>query len=193
MVGKTTIIVRRPSLGDPYLGADAQAAGVVLLPRISCKPGYGLALGAGGTASGATASMACVRLPFTPNPSPCPSAPSSCTSTSFLSGPAPPTGPAGAAATAVLTSVAVAVAVAGAAAAPAVSQTRPLQWMADGLALCLRERLGMQLFNFDLICPDHQPNPDERLYFVIDINYFPGELSDGYTDGRADGQTASPR
>jgi hypothetical protein len=37
----------------------------------------------------------------------------------------------------------------------------------QGLAAELRQRLGLQLFNFDLICPEEQPNaPAECLYYV---------------------------
>jgi len=43
----------------------------------------------------------------------------------------------------------------------------------------LRRRLGLQLFNFDLICPEEQISPNECLYYVIDINYFPGECDYG--------------
>ena len=70
------------------------------------------------------------------------------------------------------------------------------------LATALRERLGLQLFNFDLICPEQDTalgegggaaasaalggtsgtdvcstsgtGGAEELYYVIDINYFPG-------------------
>lgn len=46
----------------------------------------------------------------------------------------------------------------------------PPEWVTKALAYTLRKRLGMQLFNFDLICPDDE----HGLYYVVDINYFPG-------------------
>ena len=50
----------------------------------------------------------------------------------------------------------------------------PPEWLTHTLADVLRQRLGLQLFNFDLICPEEQRLPYECLYYVIDINYFPG-------------------
>mmetsp|Transcript_15093 Transcript_15093/g.40824 ORF Transcript_15093/g.40824 Transcript_15093/m.40824 type:complete len:443 (+) Transcript_15093:139-1467(+) len=50
----------------------------------------------------------------------------------------------------------------------------PPEWITHTLADVLRRRLGLQLFNFDLICPEEQISPNECLYYVIDINYFPG-------------------
>lgn len=51
----------------------------------------------------------------------------------------------------------------------------PPEWLTHALASTLRKRLGLQLFNFDLICPQlaHQSQPG-GLYYVVDINYFPG-------------------
>ncbi|KAK9822224.1 hypothetical protein WJX81_000985 [Elliptochloris bilobata] len=53
----------------------------------------------------------------------------------------------------------------------------PPQWVVQGLAQELRRRLGLDLFNFDLLHPSpKQPGrvPDRADYLVIDINYFPG-------------------
>eukprot|EP00803_Ostreobium_quekettii_P003596 evm.model.scf_580EXC.4 EVM.evm.TU.scf_580EXC.4 scf_580EXC:20934-24793(+) len=46
----------------------------------------------------------------------------------------------------------------------------PPDWLTMGLSDVLRKRLGLQLFNFDLICP----KPFQGDYYVVDINYFPG-------------------
>ena len=65
----------------------------------------------------------------------------------------------------------------------------PPEWVVQGLGKALRERLGLQLFNIDLICPrlphpahHHLPSnmtadtstPTTTTYYVVDINYFPG-------------------
>lgn len=50
----------------------------------------------------------------------------------------------------------------------------PPKWLTSALAKTLRERLGLQLFNFDLICPERQEVHGDTLYYVVDINYFPG-------------------
>ncbi len=50
----------------------------------------------------------------------------------------------------------------------------PPEWLTDALASHLRQQLGLQLFNFDLICPECQCDADAMQYYVVDINYFPG-------------------
>lgn len=51
----------------------------------------------------------------------------------------------------------------------------PPEWLTSSLAAALRQRLGMQLFNFDMICPDvRDPGTVSDTYYVVDINYFPG-------------------
>lgn len=66
----------------------------------------------------------------------------------------------------------------------------PPAWLTSALAATLRQELGMQLFNFDLIVPEQQPvfdgprqqhqqadgGPDAApaLCYVVDINFFPG-------------------
>ncbi len=74
----------------------------------------------------------------------------------------------------------------------------PPPWATHALATVLRQRLGLELFNFDLICPSntqqlrmqHRSSRDsleanappdtaaaantEWLYYVVDVNYFPG-------------------
>jgi inositol-1,3,4-trisphosphate 5/6-kinase/inositol-tetrakisphosphate 1-kinase len=47
----------------------------------------------------------------------------------------------------------------------------PPEWVIVSLAQQLQQRLGLQLFNFDLLRPLHSRGP--RLY-CIDVNYFPG-------------------
>lgn len=50
----------------------------------------------------------------------------------------------------------------------------PPAWLTQGLSRALRTRLGLQLFNYDMICPADQSQEGECLFLVIDINYFPG-------------------
>lgn len=138
VLGPRTVVCRRPSLGDNYLGADARRKGIMSLPRISCKstypkdsPEYQLSCGVVDNSSGGGDSLPDV----------------------------------------------------------------PPEWVTHALAAALRSKLGLQLFNFDLICPEEQPGlaryasgdapstasapdalagADECLYYVVDINYFPG-------------------
>ena len=71
---------------------------------------------------------------------------------------------------------------------------RPPEWLWKGIADRIRKRLGLSLFNFDLIVPLHPPARqsalvgggvwrggegqgevvEEGLVYLIDINYFPG-------------------
>ncbi len=88
VVGKKTVVMRRPSLGETYLESEK---GVQQLPRISCVSVYTKKLLGGKTSSGGT------WLP--PN----------------SAGAGPP------------------------------------EWVTNQLAAELRKRLGMLLFNFDLI------------------------------------------
>mmetsp|Transcript_10669 Transcript_10669/g.22930 ORF Transcript_10669/g.22930 Transcript_10669/m.22930 type:complete len:422 (+) Transcript_10669:247-1512(+) len=111
VLGRTTVVCQRPSLGDNYLGREAWRTGVQQLPRISCQ-------------------SAGTPMPSTPSSS------SSGHPQGFLDS--------------------------------------PPEWVTHKLASVLRKRLGLQLFNFDLICPEGQPSSKECLYYVIDINYFPG-------------------
>jgi inositol-1,3,4-trisphosphate 5/6-kinase/inositol-tetrakisphosphate 1-kinase len=46
----------------------------------------------------------------------------------------------------------------------------PPEGVWKGIARTLQERLGMSLFNFDLIVP----RGEERLVHLIDVNYYPG-------------------
>lgn len=64
----------------------------------------------------------------------------------------------------------------------------PPSWLIKELAAQLRGRLGLQLFNFDLIIPwpqvtQQQHSARPKLVYVIDINYFPGyEKLPGYEE-----------
>lgn len=118
VLGRRTVVCRRPSLGDSHLGHEARKKGVLSLPRISCKstyhkdsPEYKLSCGV------VDANSASASYPD-----------------------APP------------------------------------DWLTHALAGSLRSALGLQLFNFDLICPEEQAGADsgQCLYYVVDINYFPG-------------------
>lgn len=77
---------------------------------------------------------------------------------------------------------------------PPSSIVAPPAWLTSALAATLRQELGMQLFNFDLIVPEQQPIYDSpqgqqhheiddssssadaapALCYVVDINFFPG-------------------
>jgi len=52
----------------------------------------------------------------------------------------------------------------------------PPAWLPDAVAAVLRARLGLSMFNIDLICPTAAAGapPDALTYQAIDINYFPG-------------------
>lgn len=54
----------------------------------------------------------------------------------------------------------------------------PPDWVVEGLGKALRERLGLELFNIDLIYPRQRLGPgglpQPATYYVVDINYFPG-------------------
>ncbi|KXZ48736.1 hypothetical protein GPECTOR_25g320 [Gonium pectorale] len=143
VLGHRTVVCRRPSLGDFYLSQEARAAGVLSLPRVSCKSTYAagspeLRLAAGvvyscGGAGGAVCSTA--DLPAGPQQQQRHQH------------------------------------------EPSVLQEQPAappDWVTTSLAGTLREKLGLQLFNFDMICPVANSPNGERLYYVVDINYFPG-------------------
>ncbi|KAG2493670.1 hypothetical protein HYH03_008184 [Edaphochlamys debaryana] len=192
VLGGRTVCCRRPSLGDVYLCDAARRAGVMSLPRISCKNGMGAAFAgrsaaavaaaadgdvehmdasADGAAGGAADRAGHTGTPSSP-PSPNPRTPSH--------GGEAPAASAEAAAAALT-------AEAPAAEAPAAAEATtpeagsagsreppaPPDWVTAGIARVLRQKLGLQLFNFDLICPELQSS-SERLYYVVDINYFPG-------------------
>lgn len=46
----------------------------------------------------------------------------------------------------------------------------PPEWVTEHVASVLKEKLKLELFNFDLI----KQRGTEDVYFIIDINYFPG-------------------
>ncbi len=72
----------------------------------------------------------------------------------------------------------------GAAAAEAdaaAEAAEPPEWVIRATAAALRARLGVMLFNFDMLCPScpaadsgSSGPPAPQLYYVVDINYFPG-------------------
>ncbi|KAG2444462.1 hypothetical protein HXX76_001214 [Chlamydomonas incerta] len=239
VLGQRTVVCQRPSLGESYLGQEAKRAGVLSLPRISCKSTYakdspeyrfsaGVIYGIGtGTGTGAgtgtcgvatrgarahslaatsTAEMeACssrggaaaeagssrrdgsghgavgvsagpdsseqallrrARSPHSPPPLSLPASPPSTPphpgSAPEASGVEAPAGP-------------MAYTASSAHLAPAVALSMvPPDWVTSALSGALREKLGLQLFNFDMICPEQQPAEGERLYHVVDVNYFPG-------------------
>ena len=51
----------------------------------------------------------------------------------------------------------------------------PPDWLPEAVGQMLRQRLGLTMFNIDIICPVVEtPSANKRSYQVIDINYFPG-------------------
>lgn len=62
----------------------------------------------------------------------------------------------------------------------------PPLWLVEGVAMQLRAALGLEMFNFDVICPSGAPAGDAGqplALYVLDINYFPGyEKLPGYED-----------
>eukprot|EP00210_Caulerpa_lentillifera_P003689 g3522.t1 len=46
----------------------------------------------------------------------------------------------------------------------------PPEWLTKQVAFALKEKLQLELFNFDLI----KQQGKENVYFIVDINYFPG-------------------
>lgn len=181
MLGLRTVVCRRPSLGDSYLGDEAQRAGVLSLPRISCKSTYApyrerastdgtpaadddlVSVSSGPATAGANSSRSC-----------CPGAGAGTGATrGSISGDGATWGS--------LSSDTTAGQGGRGAGDPAAGEEgphrpgdMPPEWVTHGLAGRLRDRLGLQLFNFDLICPEVQESGAERLYYVVDINYFPG-------------------
>lgn len=222
VLGQRTVVCQRPSLGENYLGQEAKRAGVLSLPRISCKSTYakdspeyrfsagviygtGNGTGAGvrtcgvapvatstaevqtcssrGGAAGGTAGsglqgsghgaadastgpdsseQAVLRRARSPHSPPPPAPPGSPPSTpphpgsaAEASGGEAPAGP-------------VAQTTPSAHFAPTVAQSMvPPDWVTSALSGALREKLGLQLFNFDMICPVQQPAEGERLYHVV--------------------------
>lgn len=171
VLGNQTVVTKRPSLGESHLGEEAQAKGVLSLPRISCRskdrlvknaPAYRISSGSScRTGSGAaldrgsSGGIGTGSSPgFTTNTHP----------------------------------------------------DLPPEWFTHALAGELRESLGLELFNFDLIRTDScavlsrsasrgcsgssiadesatlttssssgtPADAEDPHYYVIDINYFPG-------------------
>ncbi|GLC57146.1 hypothetical protein PLESTB_001192400 [Pleodorina starrii] len=164
VLGARTVVCMRPSLGDSHLGQEAaRRSGVQPLPRISCKSSYPKGspedkLAAGfvydtlasrgpprqGSAGAGAAGATWSRVGSGAGGG------SSSSASGELGGPPPP---------------------------PPTGQLHPAappDWVTSALAGTLREKLGLQLFNFDMICPANQTQSVERLYYVVDINYFPG-------------------
>uniref|UniRef100_A0A6U2JB51 Inositol-tetrakisphosphate 1-kinase n=1 Tax=Chlamydomonas euryale TaxID=1486919 RepID=A0A6U2JB51_9CHLO len=174
VLGDTSVVCRRPSLSDKYLG---QRHGVLQLPRISCKTvrpdfhGSGSAAAAMelGHSSGGLGTEACMS----PSPSSYDVTLDSESEAQMTPSSSRPSSPYDAAGAGMLSP----------------SHGRPPDWVTQALAKELRARLGMELFNFDLIVPtDEVPasagiEGDARsdsdgsssvVFYVVDINYFPG-------------------
>ncbi|EFJ42259.1 hypothetical protein VOLCADRAFT_97715 [Volvox carteri f. nagariensis] len=164
VLGVRTVVCLRPSLGDSHLGREERRAGVQSLPRISCKSSYAKGSPEDKLSAGIIYDTAAAGGRF--------SSPSDfdCGSDGVRgSGRLESWGRVHQ----------------GAVSAPDLSPQRPPpeqllhpsappEWVTSALAGTLRDKLGLQLFNFDMICPADQPSPHERLYYVVDINYFPG-------------------
>ncbi len=182
VLGLRTVVCRRPSLGDSYLGDEAQRAGVLSLPRISCKSTYAPYRESASTDGVPAADDDLVSVSSGPAATgPTNSSRSSCavagTGTGAIRGSISGDGSTWGS----LSSDATAGQGVGGAGVPVAGEGEPHrpgdmppEWVTHGLAGRLRDRLGLQLFNFDLICPEVQESGSERLYYVVDINYFPG-------------------
>ena len=42
------------------------------------------------------------------------------------------------------------------------------------LGAALRERYQLDIFNADILTPEEQPNDGSKLFYLVDVNYFPG-------------------
>ena len=191
VLGEHTAVSKRTSLGDNYLGDDHGAGkkGITQLGRISCKsvpnnlsamqgsasPDAAGGSGGGGIHQPSTAPRpqkrpedAEAQASFLPKPL--------ILRTSSASGVAPEgTGAEVTREPSSRTFAEAAAALAAANSVPSPMADLPPKWFTDRLAAELRRRLGMNLFNFDLLRPEEQPLlSSEVLYYVIDINYFPG-------------------
>lgn len=133
VLGGTTVVCKRPSLGDNYLGrsGSGRRKGITQLPRISCTSHNKLHELEHASAHDSANDCA---SPFN-------------TADSEMELVTPSSSP------------------------DSPDNTYPPEWVTHSLAQTLRERLGLHLFNFDLICPEDQSRTGEELYYVIDINY----------------------
>ena len=185
---------KRTSLGENYLGEDHGAGkkGITQLGRISCKsvpanlsamhgetdsPGTGMNGKSPAAASLAVSLGHASTAPRPPKHNDSGASPSSppLLRTSSVSMGGGPEGKVDVTEEPTSSSFAeAAAALAAAANLPSPMAELPPKWFTDGLAGELRRRLGMDLFNFDLLRPEEQPLGSEVLFYVIDINYFPG-------------------
>lgn len=154
MLGSRSVVSKRPSLGENYLGQEARRRGVLQLPRISCKSVYGspeishlaqmLSSSSGSvpTSMAAAAAIAAAGGLHTGGVPRCASEPQL----------APPPLP--------MRQLAPSGGVQGSGSGSeceADSRSHfPPEWVTHSLASVLRKRLGLQLFNFDLIIPETQ-------------------------------------
>ncbi|GIL59909.1 hypothetical protein Vafri_14574 [Volvox africanus] len=153
VLGARTVVCLRPSLGDSQFGQEARREGVQSLPRISCKSSYPKGSPEDKLSAGIvyyTAARLSEHLTDEEE------------------------GGGGAEMRSWRRDQVVS--------APDISMppehlmhpAAPPDWVTSSLAGMLRDKLGLQLFNFDMICPADQASSHERLYYVVDINYFPG-------------------
>ncbi len=154
VLGSISVVCKRPSLGDQHLGdiSGSRRKGVLQLPRISCKT---VAFDLGGGHAGNPESLRAVEGGAECSNCSPPAADQVLDSeTELLTPSSRPSSP---------------------------DEHRPPEWFTRALAHELRARMGLQLFNFDLIVPEQQSSADEDLYLVVDINYFPGERGSDMT------------
>lgn len=174
VIGSRTVVCLRPSLGDSHLSEEAaRRAGVQPLPRISCKSSYPKGspedrLSAGVVYDTTTA----IRT----DPK------GSSEDWRLSAGAVHDTTTADT--TSELTSTSIQSAMEGgdmaAWSAPGRDEAlrdlspqhqhhraAPPDWVTSALARTLSDKLGLQLFNFDMICPEDQPSLHEQLYYVV--------------------------
>ncbi|GIL88284.1 hypothetical protein Vretimale_13982 [Volvox reticuliferus] len=152
VLGARTVVCLRPSLGDSQFGQEARREGVQSLPRISCKSSY---------PKGSPEDKLSTGIVYY-------------TGSRVSEHPTEEEDGGGAEMRPWRRDQVVS--------APDITlppehlmhPAAPPDWVTSALAGTLRDKLGLQLFNFDMICPAEQPSPHERLYYVVDINYFPG-------------------
>ncbi|GLI61578.1 hypothetical protein VaNZ11_003963 [Volvox africanus] len=152
VLGTRTVVCLRPSLGDSQFGQEARREGVQSLPRISCKSSYAKGSPEDKLSAGIVYYTAARVSEHLTDEEGCGGAEMRpWRRDQVVSAPDISLSP-----------------------EHVMHPAAPPDWVTRALAGMLRDKLGLQLFNFDMICPANQSSQHERLYYVVDINYFPG-------------------